>query len=389
MTTPEFTCERYIPGQGGAQIAYEHLHRYLFAERWAKGKRVLDVATGAGYGASLLSRCARLVIAMDIDQGSLRYARKASNSQNLKLFQGDVTRIPLYSGSIDLVIALEVLEHLADQENLVREIARVCAEDGVVLISTPNKVVYSDARGYRNPFHVHEFSRDEFLSLLGRHFSRVKLLSQRVRSGSVISGSATDAPLHEIITDPPPAGCVPILDAMYFLAICSHRELREPVPADSVYLDVTDALMQEWERRLQDSTVEIGRLNDEIQKLGNWGKDLEDTIKQRENEVQARDRTIVSLQEHQVALSEEIKRVGAILEERDGYIRHRHEEYEGLKADFDDRGRWAKDLESQLADRDELLNQTNIELERVADRLARIRHHLLYRILCRLGLLPK
>jgi SAM-dependent methyltransferase len=421
MSTPEFTGERFIPGKGGAQITYEHLHRYLFAARWARGKRVLDVATGAGYGAALLARCARLVYAMDIDEGAIRFARGAWSESNLTFFQADATRMPLRSASVGLAIAMEVLEHLEDQEGLVREIARVCSPEGIALISTPNKASYSDARGYSNPFHAHEFYRDDFLSLVGRYFPRVRLLFQQVRAGSLITSDATDADLHQIITSPMPDNCGPIVEPMYFLAICSHQELSEPLPDGSAYLDLTDNLLLEWEQRLQDSISEISRLNDEIHKLGNWGKDLEETIKQRDEtlrqtidrydaELKMRDQTIVALQEHQEQMrqqielrDQEIERRGQEIElrdriigERDEYIRRQQEEYERLRVEFDDRGRWARGLEERVADRDALLKQTSetldktdAELHRVADQLARIRHYLLYRILCRAGLLPR
>jgi uncharacterized coiled-coil protein SlyX len=104
----------------------------------------------------------------------------------------------------------------------------------------------------------------------------------------------------------------------------------------------------------------------------------------------------MALQEHQEQLRQEIERVGQILGERDSCIRQQQQDYERLRVEFDDRGRWAKNLESRVADRDAVLRQTNealdrtdAELRRVADHLSRIRHRLLYRILSRLGLLPK
>ncbi len=372
MSTQEFTGERYIPGAGGAQMAYEHLHRYLFAARWARGKHVLDVATGSGYGAALLARGAGAVYAMDLDETAVQNASRAWSHERLNFFRGDATQLPLRSGSVALILAFEVLEHLADQEGLIREIARVCSSQGMAVISTPNKASYSDARGYKNPFHVHELCRAEFLSLLGRHFGKVSLLSQQMRAGSLITGKPTGADLCEIITDPAPAGSGPPVEPMYFLAVCSHRELSEPAPLGSAYLDLADTLLLEWKQ-------EIGRLNDEIRALGVWGRDLESTLKQRDqtlktvlDEVEARDRTIAALQ--QQMLQE--------IEQRDGVIRQ-------VQSAFDERAIWAKSLEERVADRDALLKQTNDELQRAADHLARIRHHLFYRILCRLGLLPR
>jgi SAM-dependent methyltransferase len=371
MNTPEFTGERYIPGMGGARIAYEHLHRYLVAARWTQGRNVLDVATGSGYGAALLSRGARSVYAMDIDESSLRHAVSDWDYPNLTFFRGDATQLPLRSGSIELVVAMEVLEHLLDQERLVREIARVCHPRGIAVISTPNRASYSDARSYKNPFHVREFYRGELLSLLEGHFRHVELLSQQIRAGSLITGTPAAGDVCEILTDPAPAGSRAAVEPMYFLAVCSHGELAEPAPPGSAYLDLSDSLLLEWEQRLQDSNLEIERLNDEIRDLGGWGKRLEETIAERDgtlrrtlDEVESRDRTIVDLQ----------RRTQQEIEQRDEHIRRQ-------QADLEERAAWAKSLEDRVADRDALLAQA-------MDHLTRIRKPLIYRILHRLGLLP-
>ena len=177
MSVVEFTGERYVPGTGGFQIAYEHLHRYLFAARWAAGKSVLDVGTGVGYGASMLAQVAQCVCAVDRDASSLRYARETFGRDNLFFIQADASHLPFRSRSFDVVAALEVLEHVTEQEGLVRELARVARPGGAVLISTPNRATYSDARDYSNPYHVREFYRDEFLLLLKKHFRHFSLSS--------------------------------------------------------------------------------------------------------------------------------------------------------------------------------------------------------------------
>ena len=50
--------ERYLPDMCGL-IHYEHLHRYMLAAKFAKGKTVLDVACGEGYGTYILSQGAK------------------------------------------------------------------------------------------------------------------------------------------------------------------------------------------------------------------------------------------------------------------------------------------------------------------------------------------
>ena len=344
MNPLEFTGERYIPGQGGAQIAYEHLHRYLFAMRWAKGKQVLDVATGSGFGAALLASVARRVCAVELDWSAVTHARgTTSSSANLVFVQGDATRIPVLTGSADLVVAMEILEHVAEPETLVCELARVVRPDGAVLISTPNKASYSDARKYRNPFHVHEFYRDEFMGILERHFSHVRLMHQQVRAGSLVS-CAAGCQGEEIITEPL-EGRNPT-EASYFLALCSHRDqLDDWAPALSAYLDISDALQQEWQQ-------ELVKLNGEIEALGRWGHGLDEQIKQTNeilrgvlNEVQERDQTIRGLQhekETEIAQRDEIIR--GLQHENETEVARRDEALKHLQEEFEGRTRWAMDL---------------------------------------------
>ena len=51
----EWTGERCLPWGDDLAMVYEHYHRYLFAAALAPGKRVLDLASGEGYGAALLA----------------------------------------------------------------------------------------------------------------------------------------------------------------------------------------------------------------------------------------------------------------------------------------------------------------------------------------------
>ena len=58
----EYTGERYLPWEPNVQASYEHYHRYLLALPFAKGKRVLDLASGEGYGTALLAGVTSLVM---------------------------------------------------------------------------------------------------------------------------------------------------------------------------------------------------------------------------------------------------------------------------------------------------------------------------------------
>jgi len=346
MTTREFTGERFIPGQGGAMIAYEHMHRYAFAARWAPGKRVLDFATGSGWGAALLAGQAAALWAVDIDFPSLQGAADQYRCANVLFLQADGVKLPFPDGSMDLVVAFEVLEHVREQEGLVKELARVASPGGVVVISTPDKAAYSDARGYTNPFHVSEFYRDDFLVLLNAHFRRVRLFRQQVRAGSLIDPDDGRGRQVEILTAPSPDPPGPPVEPMYLLALCSSGDPDCPAIDGSAYLDPTDRLLEEWRR--------------EVDRLGAWGRSLEE-------EVSRRDGTIAELQRE--------------FEKRSRWA-------VSLQQEVEERNRWAISLDRAVADRDATIRRVNAALEEAGQRLARIRHSLLYRVLRRLRLLP-
>ncbi len=67
--------------------------------------------------------------------------------------------LPFADGSFDLVVAFEVIEHLARWQDFLTEARRVLRPAGLLLVSTPNKAYYAEARGAAgaNPYHVREF----------------------------------------------------------------------------------------------------------------------------------------------------------------------------------------------------------------------------------------
>ena len=377
MESLEFTGERYVPGRGGARMAYEHLHRYLFALRWSRGEDVLDVASGEGYGAALLASSARRVWGLELDGAAAAHARAHYRDGNLLFVRGDACSLPFASAGVGLVVAFEVLEHVKDPESLVREAARVLRPDGLLVVSTPNKAAYSDGRNYRNPFHVREFYREEFVALLERHFRQVRLAGQRVRAGSLIEAGGGGAAEVHLRATPGAGGECP--EPLYYLALCSQGEAEMPLPAHSAYLDAADALLAEWAEAEARSLREIEKLNREVRALGAWGSELENTVRER-------DRTIEALREE---MAREV-------EARDRTIEGQRQELAERERTIEERTAWARSLEREIEERDrrivqanDEIDRVNAELRRVAEHLARIRHALLYRVLCRLGILPQ
>ncbi|CAG9213007.1 Alpha-L-Rha alpha-1,2-L-rhamnosyltransferase/alpha-L-Rha alpha-1,3-L-rhamnosyltransferase [Paraburkholderia sabiae] len=181
------TGERFLPEFMPGEIALEHQHRYHVAVALARGLDVLDVASGEGYGASLLADVARSVVGVDVDAEAVEFAtQKYGAATNLRFAEGSCSALPLAGASVDLVVSFETIEHHDQHEAMFAEIKRVLRPGGVLVISSPDKHEYSDVPNYRNPFHVKELYRDEFEALLGRWFRSHRMYGQRVRFASTL-----------------------------------------------------------------------------------------------------------------------------------------------------------------------------------------------------------
>jgi ubiquinone/menaquinone biosynthesis C-methylase UbiE len=186
MKNLEFTGERMTTGLGSVHGVIEHLHRYAIAQKITKNKVVLDIASGEGYGSFLLSKSATKVFGVDIDEESINHAKvKYAASKNIEFSVGSTDDIPLEDSSVDVVISFETIEHHDKHDLMMKEVSRVLKTDGVLLISSPEKSIYSK-RDPNNPYHIRELTLDEFSDLLKRNFKNVNLFNQRFVIGSLI-----------------------------------------------------------------------------------------------------------------------------------------------------------------------------------------------------------
>jgi len=166
--------------------ALEHLHRYALVRDLVKGKVVLDIASGEGYGSNLLAKTASEVFGVDICEETINNAKGRYIAGNLKFVQGDITCIPFQADTFDVIICFETIEHVSNQHVVIRELKRVLKNDGVLIISTPEKKKYSDDKNFKNPYHVKEFYEQEFKDFIKKHFKNANFLHQYMSYGSCI-----------------------------------------------------------------------------------------------------------------------------------------------------------------------------------------------------------
>ncbi len=243
------TGERYLPGMGG-RLAAEHLARYAFASQYVKGRKVLDIASGEGYGAAIMGLSAHSVCGVDVADDAVQYATsKYHTTSNVTFLVGDVTELAFSDDQFDVVTCFETIEHVKNPLNAVAELSRVLSDNGLLFISTPNKSVYTERFGYKNPYHEHEMEFEEFQAALSKHFKFVKFFGQHSGSASIIheidtSGVYRVANLDECVTHAnitkwgsQPEGLA--VEPIYFLAVCSQRIVQSP-PSPTEIFDLGD-----------------------------------------------------------------------------------------------------------------------------------------------------
>src|SRR5665213_1336454 len=256
----EFTGERFIPGVAG-EIEFEHVHRYAFACRHVAGKRVLDAACGEGYGSALLARTAATVAGVDIDGATLAHAAaRYASVPNVAFHQASVATLPFADASVDLIASFETIEHLeaADQPRMLAEFARVLSPRGLLILSAPNRVEYSDKRGYANPFHRHEHDRAELDELLGAHFAARRYYHQRVWLGSTLWREQGADAYAAWEGDSAAVAEVGLPPAMYYVVVAARADAD--LPADPLGLSLFSDHEHEL-HRLEAQGSEIIRLD--------------------------------------------------------------------------------------------------------------------------------
>ena len=297
--------ERFVPGEGAASIHVEHLHRYALAATAVRG-RVLDLGSGVGYGARLLAAAAaREVIAVDLALPAVLAGRGAPGAAPVSSAVADALALPFPDESFDTIVCFEVLEHLREVERLAAEAARVLAPDGLFLVSTPNRPVYSEARSYHNPFHLRELDEAELRDLLAPHFEQVELLGQQLVAGSLVRplGSSTgdEEGLLQGGSAALPAEASPEPDPTYFIAACRRRRGGPlPIRTLSVAPARLDAIVDEHRARWQEAETR-GRAEYEsvIERLASQLRDFDTRIHLLGGEV-------VRRQQHVSELAEEL-----------------------------------------------------------------------------------
>lgn len=160
------TGERTVPGLAEENYWFRR-HEVVYERMAARcaDRDVLEAGCGEGYGANLIADVARRVIGLDYDETTVAHVR--ARYPRVDMRHGNLAELPLADGAVDVVVNFQVIEHLWDQGQFVRECLRVLRPGGCLLMSTPNRITFSPGRDTPiNPFHTRELNAAELTDLL-------------------------------------------------------------------------------------------------------------------------------------------------------------------------------------------------------------------------------
>jgi len=304
----KFTGERFIPTKDliDDEIGYEHLHRYYTIEALIKNKSVLDIACGEGYGSSIIAHHATNVVGVDIDQEAIQNAIEQYTDKypNIQFKTGSATSIPLGDQLFDVVVSFETIEHLSeeDQQRFMVEIKRVLRPDGMVIMSTPNKKIYSEQFSHTNSFHLHEFEKEEFKDFIKGHFVNVSFFDQGYEVVSIISNTSAENAGHIQVTNLGNENATKELARKYIIAIASNAQLPASL---NIVASVVSHVNKDYLALMERLVI----MNKEIEELGTWGKSLDVQLLQATRSQQDADRKINYLKQQLEIANEQYKAI--------------------------------------------------------------------------------
>jgi len=154
---------------------------YVLACRHLKATdRVLDIASGKGYGGNMMADVAASVTCADLDDWKLEEGRTRFARTNLAFVHEDIMKTSFAGGSFDVVTSMETIEHVDDVSGCLAELHRVLKPGGRAILSTPQSGL-----GHipLTPSHVHEFSLEELRGHAAAHFAVEKVIG--LKAGTI------------------------------------------------------------------------------------------------------------------------------------------------------------------------------------------------------------
>lgn len=158
------TAERVSLEKSDNYVYQRSVLAYHHAARIVEGD-ILEIGTGVGYGVEVIAPKTTRYISIDKELPC-----DALQFDNVEYYEMEVPPIGFENCSFDAVVSFQVIEHIEQDIEFVREVARVLRPEGKFIVTTPNAPMSLT----RNPWHIREYNADELRNLLECYFSNVE-----------------------------------------------------------------------------------------------------------------------------------------------------------------------------------------------------------------------
>ena len=164
------TAERSSHLDPSENVIYQrHLIAYKEAAKIISGT-VLEIGSGEGYGIMELAPRTEHYIA--IDKYNTQISDKLNVENNITFIQANIPPLKgIEDNSVDFVVTFQVIEHIKDDKQFLREIYRVLKPGGKMILTTPNILMSLT----RNPWHFREYTPDKMREVLESSFEKYEL----------------------------------------------------------------------------------------------------------------------------------------------------------------------------------------------------------------------
>lgn len=161
----------------GSQLTF---HYEIAKEYLKQNFKVLDIASGDGFGSKILADNAYLVVGVDIDENIIAQAQNNYSLKNTLYLQSDAINLLFPDNTFDAIVSMETIEHV-NAKKFLFEITRVLKPKGLLILSTPQN---KSGRYPINPFHQYEYSLNQLKRLLGKYIRIKKIIG--IKTGRLI-----------------------------------------------------------------------------------------------------------------------------------------------------------------------------------------------------------
>ena len=162
----------FIDGKGCEFGDYNNIRYQTILPYINKGDFVLDIACGSGHGSKLISGHCNTVLGVDVNSYVIVTNETRYNISNLSFLVGDALKLKFNDNVFDKIVSMETIEHIQDDCKFIREMYRILKPQGLFIVSTPQN---KDGTIPLNPWHIREYSLEEFRDILTDKFEILKI----------------------------------------------------------------------------------------------------------------------------------------------------------------------------------------------------------------------